>query len=86
MLMPVRRIVALALVWVASLLAAATIARAQVYPINPLPEPKVVFGPDFGIRIEGEQNGVPVGPVVVKINGNWVEARIGSLPAAKLLR
>jgi hypothetical protein len=86
MLMPVRRILALALVWVASLLVVATIARAQVYPINPLPEPRVVFGPDFGIRIEGEQNGVPVGTVVVKINGKWVEARIGSLPAPKLLR
>ena len=86
MLMPVRRIAVLAVVWVASLLAVAAIARAQVYPINPLPEPKVMFGPDVGIRIEGEQNGVPVGPLVVKINGRWVEARIGSVNSTKFLR
>ena len=86
MLMPVRRIVAFAFLWVASLLVVATVARAQVYPINPLPEPKVVFGPDFGIRIEGEQNGVPVGPLVVKINGRWVEARVGSINGTTLLR
>lgn len=86
MLMPVRRIVVLALAWVASLLVVATIARAQSYPINPLPEAKVLFGPDFGIRIEGEQNGVPVGPLVVKINGRWVEARIGSVNSTNLVR
>jgi hypothetical protein len=86
MLMPVRRIVAFAILWVASLLVVATIARAQVYRMNPLPEPKVVFGPDFGFRIEAEQNGVPVGPLVVNINGKWVEARIGSVKGPNLLR
>lgn len=83
---PVRRIAMLAVLWVATLLIVATIARAQVHPINPLPEPKVVFGPDFGIRIEGEQNGVPVGPLVVKINGKWVEVRVGSTQGPNLLR
>lgn len=86
MVMPVRRIVAFAILWVVSLLVVATMARAQVYSINPLPEPKVVFGPDFGLRIEGEQNGVPVGPLVVKINGKWVEARVGSINGTNLLR
>ena len=86
MLIPVRRIVMFTLVWVASLLVVATIARAQAYPINPLPEPRVVFGPDFGLRIEGEQNGVPVGLLVVKINGKWVEAKIGSVNGPHLLR
>jgi hypothetical protein len=74
----IRRTAVLAVLWVASLLAVAAIARAQAYRSNPLPEPKVVFGPDFGIRIEAEQNGVPVGPLVVKINGKWVEVRIGA--------
>ena len=86
MLMSVRRLAVLTVVWIASLLVVATIARAQVHQINPLPEPKVVFGPDFGIRIEGEQNGVPVGPIVVKINGKWVEARIGSTKGPNLVR
>jgi hypothetical protein len=86
MLMPVRRIVVLALVWVVSLLVVATMARAQVYRMNPVPEPKVVFGPDFGFRIEAEQNGVPVGLLVVNINGKWVEVRIGSNNPTKLVR
>jgi|SoiMethySBSTD1v2_1073268.scaffolds.fasta_scaffold1079101_2 hypothetical protein len=83
---PVRRIATLAALWVASLLIVATIVRAQVHQINPLPEPKVVFGPDFGIRIEAEQNGVPVGPLVVKINDKWVEVRVGSTKGPNLLR
>ena len=89
MMMPVRRmgmVLLAAVVWIASLLVVATIARAQAYPINPLPQSKVVFGPDYGIRIEGEQNGVPVGPLVVKIDGKWVEARIGSLKAPNIVR
>jgi hypothetical protein len=86
MLMPVRRIAVLAILWVGSLFVVATIARAQVYQINPLPEPRVVFGPDFGLRIEGEQNGVPVGPLVVKIDGKWVEARIGKINSTNLVR
>jgi hypothetical protein len=86
MLMPVRRIVLFAFLWIASLFVVATIARAQVYRLNPLPEPKVVSGPDIGIRIEAEQNGVPVGPLVIKINGEWVEARIGSVNGKHLLR
>ena len=86
MLMPVRRIVLFTFLWIASLFVVATIARAQVYRLNPLPEPKVVSGPDIGIRIEAEQNGVPVGPLVIKINGEWVEARIGSVNGKHLLR
>jgi hypothetical protein len=86
MTISVRRMVALAVLWVASLLVVATITQAQVYQINPLPEPKLVLGPDFGFRIEGEQNGVPVGPLVVKVNGKWVEARIGSVKGTNLVR
>jgi hypothetical protein len=86
MRMTAGRIVALAVMWIASLLVVASISQAQVYRINPLPEPKVLFGPDFGMRIEGEQNGVPIGPLVVKIDGKWVEARIGSVNGPKLLR
>jgi hypothetical protein len=86
MRMSARRIVALAVLWGASLLMVAALTQAQVYQTHPLPEPRVVFGPDFGLRIEAEQNGVPVGPLVVKINGKWVEARIGSANSTKLLR
>ena len=84
--MSIRRIAAITLIWVASLVGVAAIARAQSHRINPLPEPRVVSGADLGFRIEGEQNGVPVGLFVVKINGNWVEARIGSTKGPNLLR
>ena len=84
--MSIRRIVALAVVWVASLLLVVTMAKAQSHRINPLPEPRVVSGPDVGFRIEGEQNGVPVGLLVVKINGKWVDARIGSAKGPNLVR
>ena len=84
--MSIRRIAAVAALWVASLLLVGTIAKGQSHSINPLPEPRVVSGPDFGFRIEGEQNGVPVGLPVVKINGKWVQARIGSTKGPNLVR
>ncbi len=81
--MSTRTIRVVALLWVLSLLAVGTIGyaqtsgRAQVYMTNPV-SPTVVAGPDFGFRIEGEQNGVPVGLPVVRVNGQWVEVKIGS--------
>jgi len=76
--MPVRTIFTLAMFWVLSLLAVGTIANGQSYGVNPLPEPKIVAGPDLGFRVEGEQKGAPVGRLVVRINGRWVEANLGS--------
>jgi len=35
------------------------------------------------IRVEGEQNGVPVGVPVVRINCQWVEVKFGSAKSAK---
>ena len=85
--MPVRTIVSLALLWVVSLFAVASVVKAQVFEQpRPLPEPRIVSGADLGFRIEADQRGVPVGKVVVRIDGRWVEARIGSTPGAQLLR
>jgi hypothetical protein len=67
------------ILWAASLFVVGTIVRAQDYRTNPLPEPRVISGADFGIRVEGERKGVPIGPLVVRINGQWVEAHIGSV-------
>ena len=33
----------------------------------------VLSGSDVGFRVEGYSNGTPVGRVVVKIDGKWVE-------------
>ena len=82
--MSVRTMVSLAVLWVVSLLVVATAVKAQVYePPRPLPEPRVVAGPDFGFRIESEQSGAAVGKLVVRVNGTWIEARVGSLPGTR---
>jgi len=35
-------------------------------------------GPDYGFRIEGEQNGMLIGLPVVRVDGRWVDVKIGS--------
>ena len=82
--MSVRTIISLAVLWVVSLFVVASAVKAQVYePPRVLPEPRVVSGPDFGFRIESEQGGVPVGKLVVRVNGKWIEARVGNLPGVR---
>lgn len=77
--MSIRAFLSLALLWVLSLFVVASVVKAQVYEIRPLPEPKIASGADFGLRIEGDQNGTPVGTLVVRVNGKWIEARLGSV-------
>jgi hypothetical protein len=39
------------------------------------PEPRVISGSDLGFRVEGQRgDGTPTGQLVVRINGQWVEA------------
>jgi hypothetical protein len=62
-------------VLVASLLSAvsgALLAQPKVQIIN---EPVVLSGPDFGFRIESYERGKPIGTLVVRLNGRWVEPR-----------
>jgi hypothetical protein len=78
--MSLRTILSLAVLWIVSLFVVSSIAKAQVFEIpQPLPEPKILSGPDVGFRVESDLRGVPVGRLVVRIDGKWVEARIGSL-------
>ena len=77
--MSVRTVLTVAVLWVFSLLAVASLLRAQSYGITPLPEPRIVAGADFGFRIEGNQNGVAVGTLVVRVNDRWVDAREGNV-------
>lgn len=61
---------------------------AQVYQRpTPVP-PKVIEAPDVGLRVEGVDNttNTPVGQLVVKVNGQWVEARIGGTGGVKQAR
>ena len=75
--MSTRSIGFVAALWILSLLVVGSMVRAQSYRVNPVP-PRVISGADFGFRIEGEQNGVPVGVPVVRINGEWMAVKVGS--------
>jgi hypothetical protein len=55
--------------WLASL--AVIGAWAQTAP---QPDQKVISGADIGFRVERTERGTPVGRLVVRINGQWVEA------------
>lgn len=62
-------------VLLASLLSAvsgALLAQPQVQNPN---EPVVLSGPDVGFRVEGYERGKPVGTLVVRLNGRWVQPR-----------
>ena len=71
----------LAILWTISLLAINMIsssAQAQrgQPQLNLLTEqPTVISGNDVGFRIERTQDGIPVGKVVVRINGRWVDTQ-----------
>jgi hypothetical protein len=70
-----RAVAIVAVLWVLSLLVVKSVVSAQSYGINPL-TPRVLSGPDFGVRIEGEQNGVPVGTPVIRVDGRWIDVKI----------
>jgi hypothetical protein len=38
-------------------------------------QPVVLSGPDIGFRIESYERGKPIGTLVVRLNGRWVEPR-----------
>ena len=71
--MAIRSWLILGVVWPISLV---TVGKAQA-PFWVLPEPKVLFGDDVGFRVEGVRGKVPTGVIVIKVNGNWVEAQVG---------
>jgi hypothetical protein len=54
---------------------------AQAFSVpRPVP-PTVIAGPDVGFRVEGVDNHdqTVVGQIVVKVDGKWVDARVGSI-------
>ncbi len=57
----------LVVLWLASLVAVGVLAQA--------PSSKVISGSDLGYRVEQtDRNGKPIGTIVVRIDGKWVEA------------
>jgi hypothetical protein len=79
-IMSSRRWTILAIIWVISLVAVAAVASAQARFWKPVPVPRVLSGDDVGFRVEGFRGEVPSGTIVIRVNGNWVEAEIGGPP------
>ena len=70
----------IAILWALSLVVVSALsssAQAQrgVRPGSNLPteSPTVVSGSDIGFRIERTQDGIPVGRLVVRVDGRWVD-------------
>jgi hypothetical protein len=70
----------LLVLWVLSLgIVGVLTAAAQVPPPSRNPQtflldsPTILSGDDVGFRLERVRDGVPVGRVVVRIDGRWVE-------------
>jgi hypothetical protein len=55
----------------------ASVAQAQRgqpgLPSRITEAPRVVFGNDVGFRIDRMQDGIPIGRLVVRVDGNWVD-------------
>jgi hypothetical protein len=86
MITNIARVWKLTLAWMLSLVAVGAIASvltsAQVRPPLALGEPQpitegttILTGSDIGFRVERTQDGVPIGTLVVRVDGRWVEAR-----------
>ena len=66
---------ALSLIVVGAISSSAQQGRPAQQPVfNLITEtPIVVSGDDVGFRIERTQNGIPIGKIVVRMNGVWVD-------------
>jgi len=83
--MRLRSSILVAVIWAVSLAAMATWVRAQAQPHRaqkwtPLAEPTVLAGDDLGFRVEWMNDRVPTGQIVIRLKGQWVEARVGKPP------
>jgi hypothetical protein len=77
----------LAVMWAVSLVAMSVVASRAQAPTPPQPTPFdtiishrtllegpiIVSGNDVGFRIDRSKNGIPIGNVVVRIDGRWVD-------------
>jgi hypothetical protein len=88
--MSVRKQIGVVMIWMLSIVAVGVLAHAQASqapatrapqlqaPATPAPQlqvPTVIAGNDLGFRVESHKGNTPVGSLVVRINGQWVEAQ-----------
>ena len=71
----------LPVLWVASLVAVSALTAGAQAPRQPpvsreaplLANPTILTGEDVGFRLERVRDGVPVGRVVIRVDGRWIE-------------
>lgn len=59
--------------WLFSLVAVAAIAQTR--PPTPDREPTVISGQDIGFRVDRYDGKRPVGEIVIRVDGQWVEPK-----------
>ena len=57
--------------WLLSLVTVAALAQRVEAPAQS--EPEIISGDEIGFRVEGREGNRPVGTLVVRVNGRWVE-------------
>jgi hypothetical protein len=62
----------LALIWILSLIAVSAIKSSAQSNLLILPSPEVLSGSDVGFRLERVRDGVPIGVLVVRVDGHWI--------------
>lgn len=60
--------------WLASLIFVAGFASALTRAQTRSSEPQILSGADLGFRVDAVKADGPVGTLMVKVNGKWVEA------------
>jgi hypothetical protein len=85
--MSLHKWMALVFVWFASLTAVAVLAQGRQVPPpaqadKPL-TPMIISGPDLGFRIEGRNGNTPVGKLVIRVDGQWVDTQFGGNPVPR---
>lgn len=74
-----RRVVLIVAAVAAVVSLAAGVAYAQrLFGTEPL-TPTVMSGADVGFRVEGQRAGRPVGQLVIRVNGQWLEVEFGTV-------
>jgi hypothetical protein len=73
--MSLRTRIGLSVLWVVSLVVAGVLAHAQAagQPAVPPQFPTIISGSDLGFRLDGKGN-AHAGTLVIRVNGQWVEA------------
>jgi hypothetical protein len=68
-----KRALSIVAVWLFSLIAIAAIAQSHL--TMPDQEPTVISGKDIGFRVERYDGRRPVGVLVIRVDGQWVEPK-----------